>query len=82
MKGGRFAPGFNTELGDSWWKIFWKFGEYDQLCREGRIGLMPGTGSFGFLPDANSLWVSAEEAARRKKENEESLVNGKFGKWW
>merc|ERR1711879_90034 len=29
MKGGEFAPGFNTELGDSWWKIFWSFFEYD-----------------------------------------------------
>jgi len=82
MKGGEFAPGFNTELGDSWWKIFWSFFEYDQLGREGRIGLMPGVKTFGFLPGASSFHWSAENAAKRKKENEESLVNGKFGKWW
>jgi len=75
MKGGKYAPGYNTDAGDGWMSIFLKFWEYDQLGFQGRLGTMPGGGSRG------NWEVSLEEAAKRRKENEDSLENGKFGKW-
>ena len=73
MKGGKYAPGYNTDAGDSWMSIFLKFWEYDQLGFQGRLGTMPsGRGNTAVL---------VEEAAKRRKENEDSFENGKFGKW-
>ena len=74
MKGGLYAPGYNVDSGDSFWKIFFKFWEHDQMIIQGRIATVPHGVNWTMLR-------TKEEAAKRRKENEEAAENGKYGKW-
>jgi len=76
MRGGQYAPGFNTDCGDKWMDILMKFWGYDSHAFEGRLGTMPGAGMGG-----EGYKAPREEVERRRKENIESIENGNFGKW-